>query len=149
MPRFRFTLRRMMVVLAIVALYLGAESSFGRGKVCRERAERFHRFAQAFESFARRGESDGTPRTPVDQASFLGQAEKYHRLARLCQAAEWQPWAPLPEVTRSCGNDLRNDNVYSVAEILVWAAVPVGLLRWAVRNRRSFMGVAPDPSEWN
>lgn len=150
MPRFRLTLGRMMVVVAIVALCLGAESSLGRRKVCRERAERFHRYARAFESSARRGESDGTLRTPLHQASFLGQAEKYDRLARLCQAAEWQPWIPLPEVTRSCGLSANDDkHIFSVAEILAWGVVPVGLVTWAIRNRRSFMGVAPDPSEWN
>src|SRR4051794_241748 len=94
--RVRFTLRRMMVAVALVALYLGTEAGSGRRDYCRKMAERHVELARAGIRNAEEIAS-GKVAGPVELLDYnksmihthLDTAQVYRR------AALW-PWVEIP-----------------------------------------------------
>src|SRR4051812_12634125 len=85
LPRVRFTVRRMLVTVAVVALYLGAEATMGRGPECRDRARSARRMALSWERFARSGSYGVNVLNQQERAEFRRRAEESRQMARQCE----------------------------------------------------------------
>ena len=84
MPRFRFTVRRLMVAVAIIGVALGTLA---------ERHARFRRLA-AYHAARGGGLVNGLPRS--DEAIWRLDLDAWHaRLAEKYQRAANRPWEPL------------------------------------------------------
>ena len=81
MPRFRFTIRLMMIAIALVAVPLG---------VLTERRQRFSRIAAHYGGLYSRADWTGFPSIEQDRDQWY--AEMYEKYTN---AAE-RPWLPVP-----------------------------------------------------
>src|SRR4051812_40735430 len=84
MPRVRFTVRWMRIAVTVIALYLGAEATIGRGPTCRERARRFERMAQGYERISRSGVAGGNSLDASERESFHRSAMRFLDQRRDC-----------------------------------------------------------------
>jgi hypothetical protein len=110
-PRVRFTVRRMMVVVAVVAVWLSGHLIFQRHAKYRERFSVYDydsRFIQRtiwlneqrIEVLKRRGVRD--PRAAAEAAAIMNDlpkvkqaAEELERLRQKYESAMWHPWSLL------------------------------------------------------
>jgi hypothetical protein len=136
-----------MIAVAIAAAYLAAELTWGRGRVCREVAERYAVMARLYSGHANvsdpRLTSGNCPLyTSQDRDAYRKSAEKAMLRSRFYREAVWQPWVALPpiEAARS-GNKLLLFS--SLAEPLAWLAIPAGLLLGVAKFCRSCVRRGP------
>jgi hypothetical protein len=95
MPRFRFTIRRMMIAVAIVGLTLGLAGLWRRSKDLRRLAEEHDNLEQSILPVVIDAASTPSdPRLPQGASirSLLCQAEYHRKLSRKYWRASARPW---------------------------------------------------------
>lgn len=107
MPRFRFTVRRLMVVVAVIALTVQAGIVWRRYSYHREKATGYAKIAKGLRSLTRRlspaqlarGTSldfeDGKPAVPATPDMVQKMVDLLEQKARLHALAAREPWRPF------------------------------------------------------
>ena len=94
LPRLRFTVRRMMVAVAVVAVLLGAFSQLRRASYCMDRAAR-HVAQEARLRDEGRMLASNTLLIAANLAD--ARADEHARLSSIYQYVAFRPWVPLPD----------------------------------------------------
>src|SRR3954469_24445016 len=91
-PRVRFTVRRMMVAIAVIAMLLCGAMMGKRWVGCYRRASLYAAGERQWREMAARDRGD-----PRSIAATWGPqiAEDYAQLARKYRRAMWRPWSPV------------------------------------------------------
>lgn len=102
--RPRFTLRRIMIAVALLALYLGTEAASGRGELCRKFARQHENSARVYAGFAREIESGQVVAPPNVYDIYVRNVQAHLAKSRAYRRAEAWPWAALPREYGVCGD---------------------------------------------
>lgn len=140
---FRFTIRRMMIAVAIVALGLGADASSGRSEYCRRMARIHADGAERMSQMVRNIESGliVMPSPAHTNAVRKGRDQEI-ALSREYQRAQWRPWLSVPREFASCAYSV--EPIPTLGGPWMWLTLPViclivcvGPMRAAIQKGRS------------